>query len=185
MVTLNYDITKDAYIDFFEHIYWNNPKKRKTRIIKVVKQAILLSVFFAFINISGNYFHLIKFAIPIFILFLGLTFLPLITGKSDIKKQAETIADNPENESIFKKTTLIADDSLLTLKYELGELKYYWKAIIKKTETATYYYLFQNSMQAIIIPKSAFKNNEEKIAFDKILSRNLSLDAEIRDAIKS
>ena len=36
-------------------------------------------------------------------------------------------------------------------------------------------------MQAYLIPKRAFKNNEEKSAFDKILSRNLSLDAELND----
>ena len=38
-------------------------------------------------------------------------------------------------------------------------------------------------MQAIIIPKRACKNEEERVALSKILSRNLSMDAEFNQLL--
>ena len=53
----------------------------------------------------------------------------------------------------------------------------------KKTETDTHYYLFENSFQTTKILKSACKSEEEKLALNKILSRNLSLDAEFNQIV--
>ncbi len=58
-----------------------------------------------------------------------------------------------------------------------------WKAVVRKTETETYFFLFINSIQAIIIPKRAFDNKDEKAEFKKMLSKHISLDAEIKDDI--
>jgi YcxB-like protein len=182
-LTLHYTITKEDYVSYYTYMYWDEPSRKRKRINNILKQVGIFSLvvsilFFSKVNIFINIFSL-----PVFVILLISTFLPLLTGRSLMVKQANGLADNPDNESIFKEVMLNANDEKLFVKSTLIEAVYNWKAFIKKTETEKYYYLFQNSMQAIIIPKRAFINNEEKIAFDKILSRNLSLDAEIKDAL--
>jgi hypothetical protein len=164
-------------------MYWDEPGGKRKRINNILKQVF---VFFLVISIlfffnSNSLINI--FSLPIFLLILGSTLLPLFTGRSQMVKQANEIADDPDNGSIFKEIVLSAEEYELVIKSVLVESKYNWKGFTKKTETEKYYYLFQNAMQAIIIPKRAFTNNEEKMAFDKILSRNLSLDAELKDAL--
>jgi YcxB-like protein len=164
-------------------MYWDEPSRKRKRINNILKQVGIFSLivsilFFSRVNIFINIF-----SIPVFIIIVVSAFLPLLTGRSQMIKQATDLADNIDNESIFKDVSLFATDDKIILKNSLIETSFNWKAFIKKTETEKYYYLFHNSMLAIIIPKRAFANNEEKIAFDKLLSRNLSLEAELKDAL--
>jgi hypothetical protein len=109
--------------------------------------------------------------------------LPLLNGKNNIIRNAEKICDDVENESIFTTYNFVATDTDLLLKNKFVEAKYFWNAIVRKSETTTHYFLFENAMQAIIIPKRACKNDEEKLALSKLLSRNLSIDAEFNQII--
>jgi hypothetical protein len=164
-------------------MYWDEPSRKRKRINNILKQVFLFFLVISVLFFLNTHSLINIFSLPIFLLILGSTLLPLITGRSQMVKQASEIADDADNESIFKDILLSAEEYELVIKSVLVESKYNWKGFTKKTETEKYYYLFQNAMQAIIIPKRAFKNNEEKIAFDKILSRNLSLDAELKDAL--
>ena len=183
-MTLNYTITKEDYVSYYTYMYWDEPLRKRKRINNILKQASIFFLVIAILFFTNVHGVLNLFSLPIFLLIIGSTLLPLFTGKIQLAKQAADIADNPDNDSIFKKITLTILEDVLIVKSEMIESKFNWKGFTKKTEIDKYYYLFQNTMQAIIIPKRAFTNNEEKLAFDKILSRNLSLDAEIKDAIK-
>jgi hypothetical protein len=165
-------------------MYWDEPSRKTKRVNNVLRQAGLFFLIASILFFTNAYIRLNLFSLPFLLIVLGSTFLPLITGRSVVTKQASEIADNPDNNSIFKEILLSVTEEELLVKSSLVESKFNWKGFTKKTEIKEYYYLFKNSMQAIIIPKRAFTNNEEKLAFDKILSRNLSLDAEIKDAIK-
>lgn len=176
MVSLNYTLTKDDYIKFYTHVFWEEGKKK--RRVNFLKQGFFLITFLIVLYFAGGLGSFNNFSIAIYSLIFLSTLLPLISGKSSIIRSAEKIADNPDNDSLFTDYNLTATDSELLIKTEFTETKYYWKAIIKKTETDSHYFLFENSLQAIIIPKSACKSEEEKLALSKVLSRNLSLDAE-------
>jgi hypothetical protein len=164
-------------------MYWDEPSRKRKRINSILKQVGTFFLVVSILFFLNNRALINIFSLPIFILILGSTLLPLFTGRSQMVKQASEIADNPDNDSIFKAIILSAEENELVIKSALVESKYNWKGFTKKTETEKYFYLFQNAMQAIIIPKRAFKNIEEQQAFDKILSRNLSLDAELKDAL--
>ena len=56
---------------------------------------------------------------------------------------------------------------------------------MRKTETEAYWFLFVNGIQAIIIPKRIFGSKIEKAEFEKILLRNLSLEAEVNDVMRN
>ena len=181
MVALQYDITKEDYISFYTFVFWEEGKKK--RRLNSLKQAIFLIVFllllyFAVGRGSFNYISIIIYGLIFFSVIL-----PLLNGKNAIVKNAQKITDNEENASIFTTYHLVATDADLIIKNHFVETKYFWNAIITKSETATHYYLFENAMEAIIIPKRACKNEEERVALSKILSRNLSMDAEFNQLL--
>ena len=181
MVSLQYILTKNDYISFYTQVFWEEGKKK--RRINFLKQAIFLTVFLGVLFFAGGTGSFNNFSIAIYALIFLSTLLPLISGKASIIKSAERISENPENSSLFTEYYLTATDGELVVKNSFTETKYFWKAIIKKTETNTHYFLFENSLQAIIIPKNACKSEEEKLALSKIFTRNLSLDAEFNQIL--
>jgi YcxB-like protein len=181
MITTHYTLSKDDYVNYYTYMYWDATDRKRKRFRNMIRQAGFFCLFSSILFLSGMYGRMNKISIAVFLLFFAGAFLPMITGRSQMVKQAEAIADDPDNFSIFNETTLTATEGDINLKNSTVDSKINWAAVIKKTETPKYYFLFLNAMQAIIIPKRAFKNIDEQQAFDKILSRNLSLDAELKD----
>jgi hypothetical protein len=183
MITIQYTLSKDDYVNYYTYMYWDAKDRKRKRLRNMIKQAGFFCLFSSVLFFSGLYGRINKISIAVFLLFFAGAFLPMLTGRNQMVKQAEAIADDPDNFSIFNETTLTASDTEIHLKNIIVDSRLKWDAVIKKTETPNYYFLFLNAMQAIIIPKRAFKNTDEQHAFDKILSRNLSLDAELKDAL--
>ena len=181
MIALKYDITEDDYISFYTHIFWEEGKKK--RRINFLKQGGFLIAFLFLLYFFGGIGSFNNLSIAIYALIFLSTFLPLLSGKGAIVRSAKRITENAENSSLFTEYNLLANDAELIIKNRFTETKYFWNAIIKKTETDTHYFLFENSLQAIIIPKSACKSEEEKLALRKVLSRNLSMDAEFNQIL--
>ena len=88
------------------------------------------------------------------------------------------------NQSIFLDTQIDISETGISMKDELSETKLQWKAFVKKQENADYYFLFTNSIQALIFPKRIFKTAEDKARFQQLLSQHLSFDAEVGHLIK-
>jgi hypothetical protein len=181
MVSLQYTITKDDYVSFYSFVFWEEGKKK--RRFNYLKQAFFLVLFLSVIYFAGGLGSFNTISITIYALIFLSVVMPLVSGKTNVIKSAEKIADNVQNVSLFTDYNLVATDADLFIKTSYAETKYFWKSIIKKAETDTHYFLFENGIQAIIIPKRAFKNEEEKVALSKILSRNLSLDAEFNQTL--
>lgn len=181
MITLHYTITKEDYVRFYTYMYWEKKSRQRVRWQNFLKQLVIILLFLSLLFFTNSLYFLGSVSPLFLIVIIGSTLLPIITGKQRLIKQAKSITDNPENESIFKEVVLTASDVEVNAKSELTQAIYNWKSFIKKIETEDFYFLFQNELQAIIIPKRTFKNNEEKSTFDKILSRNLTLEAELND----
>ena len=181
MVSLQYTITKEDYISFYTHVFWEEGKNK--RKLNYIKQGVFLLVFLIVLFFAGGLGSFSPISIIIYALIIITTILPLFSGRTSVVKSAERITDNPENSTLFTKYYLTATDAELIVKNIFSETNYAWNAIIKKTETDTHYFLFENSLQAIIIPKRACKSEEEKLALKKVLSRNLSLDAEFNQIL--
>ena len=54
-----------------------------------------------------------------------------------------------------------------------------WSAFVNKVETDEYFYLYLNTILAIVIPKIVFKSLTEKKEFENILLAHFSLQAEL------
>ncbi len=181
MVSLHYKLTKADYVNFYTWVMWDAGTLRKKRAQTIIKQVSFVGIFIVVLNFTGVFRYLSTLTTTIILLMFGTTLLPLFTGRSSADKQGEEIADDPENASVFAETFLEATDTGLHVRTETSDTRYTWQAIVKKTETESYYFLFINAIQAIIIPKRILQNNDEKAAFQRLLLKNITLDAELKD----
>ena len=184
-IILQYNFTKEDYTAYYNYGMWSSGARKKVRrndIIKTMSSILIYAVIF-YLSLGKTY--PIKVMIPILILIIGVSLLPYFTYKNKLDKQLEEFLEETDNANIFTKFSVQASLQELFVKNEFEETKYQWKIITNKIETNTHYFLFINSVQAIIIPKNAFINNSDKIAFDKILSTTLSFDAQIKQDISN
>jgi hypothetical protein len=134
---------------------------------------------------TGLFNRDIIFIMLIVVFVTGITLLSVMGARSNIEKQAEKIADHPDNSSLFLPGVISFSESGIHLKNDLIESKFQWKAFIKKLESENYYFLFISNIQALIIPKRLLPNNESKIQLEKILNQYLSMDAELGHFVRS
>ena len=183
MVSLHYTITKKDYINFYTYVMWDAGDKRRKRAKDILKQFGFVALFIIVFYTVGGFRYLTKTSIIIILAMFGTSFLPILGGRSNAEKEAEEIADDPDNAGVFLPTIFTAAENGITVKTDIADIKYAWKAIVRKTETGNYFYLFPNAMQALIVPKNAFATAQDLAAFQKLLSMNLSLEADLKEDI--
>jgi hypothetical protein len=98
--------------------------------------------------------------------------------KGSIKKRVRDILAQPENKHILDETEVILSATGIVDKDKASESKYSWEAIVRKSETSACYYLYTNSYHAIVIPKRAVANPQERRELENMLDRYLSLSSE-------
>jgi len=184
MISLNYSISKEDYINYYTYVLWDSPANRKKRLSYYTRQVIPLLLFIAAFYYTGIFERNSRFTL----LIIGAIFLTSLFSfvgvRSNTLRRAQKIADDPGNSPIFQQFALDVSETGLSVKGALSETRYQWKAFIKKQETKDYYFLFTSGIQAMIIPKRIF-NKDERMQFEKLLSQHLSFDAEIGHLIKS
>lgn len=185
MISLQYALTKEDFINYHSFVMWDAPENKRKKLIYYVRQMIPIILFSAAFYYTGIFDRNSKFILLIAAFILLTSLLSLFGIRSNTIKQAEKIANDPGNSSIFLETNLIVSESGISIKDILTETKFQWNAFIKKQESKKYFFLFTSSIQAIIIPKRVFKNEEEITQFNKMLSQHLSFEAEIGHLIKS
>jgi hypothetical protein len=184
IVSLRFEIEPKDYKAFYYYAAWSNSKKKKERLYGILKQVAISVVFLGVLFYSGGIRYFNKYTILLLALMLATSLLSIFTTKSSLDKQVEEFIENPENENIFTETFINFTETEINIKNKFEEKKIVWNAFCKKSETDDYYFLFYNSVQAEIIPKKAFINNVDKITFDALLSRNLSIEAQLKEAIQ-
>ena len=134
----------------------------------------------------SDIFHIrpIYFYAYVLILLLS-TAIQVYSARAGVMKKAEKITDDEDNASLFLDTKFTISESGVYSKDILKEQHFQWLAFTRKEENETYFYLFFNSMEALIIPKRILKTTSEKEQFEKLLSLHLSFDAEIKHQLKS
>jgi len=184
MISIKYSITKEDYINYYTFVMWDAPEKKKSRLKYYLRQAginiLVIAVLF-----YTDIFQYNKLYLYIYLaILLVATILQILSARTNVRKQAEKIAASENNRSIFLETHSDISEAGITLKDEVSETNFQWRAFVKKQENDEYYFLFTNSIQAIIFPKRIFKSAEEKSQFQKLLSQQLSFDAEVGYLLK-
>lgn len=185
MVSLQYALKKEDYINYYTYVMWDAPENRRKRIKYYTRQAIPIVLFIIAFYYTGIFERNSKFILLILGFIFLTSLLSLIGVRSNTLRQAEKVADDPGNSSLFLDSIMVISEAGIVTKDELTEIKYQWKAFIKKQESNEYYFLFLNSIQALIVPKRVFINAEQQSQFERLLSQHLSFDADIGHLVKS
>jgi hypothetical protein len=163
---------------------WDAPDRKKARLKSYARQVFLNGGIIAFL-VYTDIFRYSKTTLYIYIGVLTfITLMQLLNARINIKKQAEKLANNKDNQAFFLEAHLDISEAGITRKDENQESKTQWKAFIKKQETPQYYFLFTSAIQSFIIPKRILKTAEEKQQLEKLMTQYLSFDAEVGHLIK-
>ena len=180
MFIFNYNLNEQDYIRFNYYVYYNDKSAKETYNIFKFKLPVAIWILFTiYFVLYGN---LKMFAIItisylifwlIFMFFLGFTFekyikkIVKITVEND--KKNGTLPYDTINKVNFNLNEIIEElpNKKNILKYEVIE-----KIIISND----YYYIFLNSIEAIIIPNTAVKTKKEKEKFYDFLCQKVGSD---------
>lgn len=184
MISVKYALTKDDYINYYLYMMWDAPERKKTRLRSYSRQVLLNGGLIAILF----YTDVFRYSPTTLYIYTGvlvfMTLLQIFSARMNVKKQADKLASNKDNQAFFLEAQLDISEAGIVRKDENQESKTQWKAFIKKQETADYYFLFTSAIQAFIIPKRILKSAEEKHQLEKLLLQHLSFDAELGHLIK-
>lgn len=180
MFIFNYNLNEQDYIRFNYCVYYNDKSAKETYNIFKFKLPVAIWILFTiYFVLYGN---LKMFAIItisylifwlIFMFFLGFTFEKYIKKIVKITvenaKKNGTLPYDTINKVNFNENEIIEElpNKKNILKYEVIE-----KIIISND----YYYIFLNSIEAIIIPNKAVKTKKEKEKFYDFLCQKVGSD---------
>ncbi len=178
MLVLKYHLTEEEYFDYNYYTTWASPEKKGYRI-RYYLRVFLLYAAVAILFIIGSRSRqmgvdFIIFAVIAIVYFLLVPWLI----KRSIGRRVKDILRQPENQHVLSEAEVILTDTGIIDKDEASESKYNWDAIVRKAETPFCYYLYTNSHHAIVIPRRAVRNAEEKKELERLLNQHLSLTSE-------
>lgn len=180
MFIFNYNLNEQDYIRFNYYVYYNDKSAKETYNIFKFKLPVAIWILFTiYFVLYGNLkmFAIITISYLIFWLismfFLGFTF------EKYIKKVVKITVENA------KKNGTLPYDTINKVNFNLNEiieelpnkkniLKY--EVIEKIIISNDYYYIFLNSIEAIIIPNTAVKTKKEKEKFYDFLCQKVGSD---------
>lgn len=178
MLVLKYHLTEEEYFDYNYYTAWAAPGKKGYRIRYYLRVLIMYAAV-AILFIIGNHSQqiLVDFIVFGAIAITYFLLVPWLIRKS-IGRRVKDILRQPENEHVLGEAEVILTDTGIVDKDEASESKYSWDAIVRKAETPFCYYLYTNSHHAIVIPKRAVRNAEDKKELERLLNQHLSLTSE-------
>jgi hypothetical protein len=178
MLVLKYHLTEEEYFDYNYYTAWSAPEKKGYRI-RYYLRVFLLYAAVAVLFILGSHSRqkVVDFIIFGAIAIVYFLLVPWLIKRS-IGRRVKDILKQPENQHVLSEAEVILMDTGIIDKDEASETKYNWDAIVRKAETPFCYYLYTNSHHAIVIPKRAVRNAEEKKELERLLNQHLSLTSE-------
>ncbi len=161
---------QEDYINYNYFVAWSNPKQKISRIRAYLRPFIIIGpLVFLIYNITHT------FGIPEWLLLAIGAILsighPFII-KNSLKKQVANIFKVGAKSLEGVKTVVITEEQYITSD-NLSRYETDWKAFANLVETDEYFYLFETSVMAHIIPKRVLKTENEIIELRKFLNKKV------------
>ena len=166
---IKYNLTEDDYINFnMYHLKNSDTLKKSIMINRYVTPLIFLIIPFVLRKISNIpfWYWAVVFVIT-YILWVVLYEKNLY--KINKKRILKMLKEN-SNEGLVGEKILDIDGEYIKSKSYARESTIHIKAIKNIKEDDNYIFIYINSIEAIIIPLSVFKNKEEKDNFKALLN---------------
>ncbi len=159
---LTFEQTTQDVWDFTKH---NLTRHRWLRLMVIFIIAMgLLSVVFSF---QGNQSEsLLSTILPlVLIVVIWFFILRLIKRRMETGKGKDLFTGKRELELL---------DTGIRIWTPVSETVYQWSVISGLEQSTNNYFMYMGKNQAIIVPKSAFKNEAEKAAFEQLVNSKIS-----------
>ena len=156
-----YEQTTDQLIDLSKHSLMQNKWLKIT--LAILALVIILNLFLAIIN--NQWESLYSWLLPLAIIGViwSITYF-------FIKKRMQ----NPKGEHLItgQREIEFLEDKII-LKTPVSDASFLWKAVSKLETSDKNYFIYLGKRRAIVLPKSAIANEEEKFQFEQLLYRKI------------
>lgn len=149
MFELNYQMTKEDYIEFNE--FHSKNSKTVMRSINFTRMLVPILIFF-FLFISGNIKDLVMISIFSIYSVLWFIFSSKIILYSIRKKVLKMVEEDNQGD-LFTLKKITIDNSRIHWQSENSAGNYNWSTVVKVCETNKAVYIYVSSIQALVIPK--------------------------------
>jgi hypothetical protein len=181
-----YSLSIDEFAGFNAYTMWYAPWQKKVRFNFLLRSlfytAAIFIVSFFILNKINNSQRLIR-GLSISISVVGLIILNCISyyqAPFGIMNRAKKMVVKDENSHILQETELeINQDGILTTDKD-SRVHQKWNSIVRYAVTKESFYLYTNSIQAIVIPKRLFSSQKDIEEFDKFLTSKISISSSFR-----
>jgi hypothetical protein len=180
-----YSLTEEEYADYSEFTSWTAPWQKKTKLkffATYFLSCFVFSTIAAFITSKGNSI-IDKIIVPLtvsVIISLIISYLYYINAGHSIRSKVKKLIKKEENINILTEYELTLNEEKIIDKSKKITSTYSWESVVRYAETDKYFFLYTNSVSAVVIPKRLFKNKLEIEEFDKFLTSKIPLSSSFR-----
>ena len=181
-----YKLTEEEYAEYNAYSSWYANWQKKTRLTFALRLFIYCGISMAAVIIiltkldppkTNNYSVLI---IALFLLNIFITYIYYQQSPYSIKKKAIKLLHKEENQHLLDESELNINDQHIIATDNSSKTNYSWKSIVRYAVTKDFFYLYVNSIQAIVIPKRLLGNQKEIDGLDKFLTEKIPLSSSFR-----
>ncbi len=177
-----FSLTEDDFADFNAYTVWLAPWNKKKKIkffFRTLVYSIIIMTGITYlideITSLGQKSN-INFRIGLSLGFGLLSALISYFNTTErVKKSAKKTLHGKENQNFLKETDLRISEAGIFDADKVCSANYTWISIVKYSVTKQFFYLYINSIQAIIVPKRLFNSQYEIDEFDKFVTEKIPL----------
>ncbi|WEK34407.1 MAG: YcxB family protein [Candidatus Pseudobacter hemicellulosilyticus] len=178
MLVLQYNLTREDYFKYNYYTNWTSPDKRKFRNRYYMKVLLYLFVMAGLIlYTSQDKSPLITMIAVILVATTMLLLIPFLVRRS-VRKRVDQLLALPANKHILDRREVQFSDTGIVSRDSNAESKFGWNAVVKVAQLPDAWYLYSSSHQAIILPKRALADEQERKELQSLLDQHISFSAE-------
>lgn len=172
----SYEITEQDYIDFNLDYFNKNAIAQRSVLITRIASALIVIFGGTALLYLLHAFRLVSFlvyiALAIFCFFITPWYM-----KRKIITNVKRILQKANNKSICGAKTLYLRENEFELTGENEDTIYQYEAVQRTSTDENHYYIFVDTFSALIIPFSAFSNEEQKQEFYRRITAHITDEA--------
>jgi YcxB-like protein len=185
-----YKLTEDEHADFDVYTSWHANWQKKTRLVYLINVFIycgismiatiaIMSKLFPTENNNYNTLGMILILLNLLITYICYNQAPIA-----IKKKAIRLLRKEENHHLLDETEVtITEENIISIDNS-STTKYSWKSIVRYAVTKDFFYLYINTIQALVIPKRLLKDQREIEELDKFITEKIPLLSSFRSRVR-
>ncbi len=172
MFELNYTLNENDYLDFNKHHTATSPSGKKQLLLyRAIAPIFLIAFYILYFYITKDFSNLPVTLIFIIVFSIIWVVFSKRTITSSLKKRIKAL-EKDGRLPYSPQGTLIFDDEFISDVNTTAQCKVAYSSVEKIFVTEKAIYIYFSAMQAYIVPKSCFKDeNEEKSLINFIYSK--------------